>query len=467
MSIPSGLIRLSLLRNLPGHRSCSALRSPAQSPVPGNSDQYTFSANAGDALIARIGATWQYYPRLRLYAPNGTLLSTCVADYRCELTTTAPVTGTYLLTVSDENGDNTGTYTLFTQRPNNPANTTPLTFGVPVNAGTSTNGADLDTYTFSGTAGESTAGPDAGTGYTTKLRLYAPNGTLIQQAAEGVFSDISLTLPATGTYVLIASDNAVNTIRSLYPSGRSHLRPPSLPPRSRLGLRLPARLPVPGNSINTRSLPMPVIHSSPVSDPTGDTIPFFGSMLPITRSLHSCSAYAQCEFVTTVSATGTYLLTVSDEMATLPGRIRYLSSGPTIPPTPHPLTFGVPVMPELSTNGAELDTYTFSGTSGNSLLIQMQATGYTSKLRLYAPNGTLLQQAAEGVFSDISLTLPATGTYVLMASNNDVDQHRVLHLGHYYGIDRNTDPNHLRELYQRNYSPPCLLYNIYVQRYIQ
>ena len=51
----------------------------------------------------------------------------------------------------------------------------------------------------------------------------------------------------------------------------------------------------------------------------------------------------------------------------------------------------------------------------------MQVTGYTTKIRLYAPNGTLIQQAAEGVFSDISLTLPATGTYVLIASNNDVN----------------------------------------------
>ena len=58
-------------------------------------------------------------------------------------------------------------------------------------------------------------GPDACSGYTTKIRLYAPNGTLIQQAAEGVFSDISLTLPATGTYVLVASDSA-GSIPGLY-----------------------------------------------------------------------------------------------------------------------------------------------------------------------------------------------------------------------------------------------------------
>ena len=41
----------------------------------------------------------------------------------------------------------TGTYTSLMQRPNNPANTVPLTFGVPVNANIE-NGADLDTYTF-------------------------------------------------------------------------------------------------------------------------------------------------------------------------------------------------------------------------------------------------------------------------------------------------------------------------------
>jgi PKD repeat protein len=78
----------------------------------GELDQYTFSSTAGDTFVARIQSSWQNMPVLRLYAPNGTLVSSCANYWQCELTTTAPATGTYLLTVYDEGGDNTGSYTL-------------------------------------------------------------------------------------------------------------------------------------------------------------------------------------------------------------------------------------------------------------------------------------------------------------------------------------------------------------------
>ena len=104
-------------------------------------------------------------------------------------TAAAPVTGTYLLTVYDYGGDNTGTYTLFIQRPNNPANTTAVTYGEQV-LGNITNGAILDTYTFSGTAGDPVLIQMQATGYYAQLRLYAPNGTLLQGVAEGRHRDL-------------------------------------------------------------------------------------------------------------------------------------------------------------------------------------------------------------------------------------------------------------------------------------
>ena len=115
------------------------------------------------------------------------------------------MTGTYLITAYDDVGDNTGDYTLFVQRPNNPANTTALTYGEQV-LGNITNGAMLDTYTFSGTSGDQILIQMNNAAFVSQLRLYAPNGTLLQQAAEGLFSDINVTLPASGTYVLMASD---------------------------------------------------------------------------------------------------------------------------------------------------------------------------------------------------------------------------------------------------------------------
>ncbi|MCJ7741667.1 MAG: hypothetical protein MUO95_03170, partial [Methanoregula sp.] len=159
--------------------TCAALPIQFGEPVAGtihfagDNDTYTFSATTGDTLVGRIRSSWQDRPVLRLYAPNNTLVTSCSDYYKCEIATTLLATGTYNLTVSDNTGDSTGSYTLFIQRPNNPTNPTSLTFGEQV-SGNIVNGAELDTYTFSGSTGNSVLIQMQATGYLSQLRLYAP-----------------------------------------------------------------------------------------------------------------------------------------------------------------------------------------------------------------------------------------------------------------------------------------------------
>ena len=379
----------------------------------GQTDNYTFSATAGDTLVARIRSSWEYYTVLLLYSPTGTLVSSCFNNGQCEITATAPDTGTYLITAYDYDSDNTGDYTLLVQRPNNPTNTTALTYGEQVR-GNITNGAMLDTYTFSGTSGDQILIQMNNAAFNAQLRLYAPNGTLLQQAADGLFSDIGLTLPATGTYVLVASTyDGINTgPYALIINSESTGTPLTL-----------------GTPVTSAISTTGELDQYTFSATAGDTLiarirsswEYYTVLLlysPTGTLVSSCFNNGQCEITATAPDTGTYLITAYDYDSDNTGDYTLLVQRPNNPTNTTALTYGEQVRGNI-TNGAMLDTYTFSGTSGDQILIQMNNAAFNAQLRLYAPNGTLLQQAADGLFSDIGLTLPATGTYVLVASTYD------------------------------------------------
>ena len=78
-------------------------------------DTYVFSGSAGDMIYLRLKTSWPFSGQIRLYAPNGTLISSPEGQSGTELTTILPVTGTYTLLVGDSGGDNTGTYNLYLQ----------------------------------------------------------------------------------------------------------------------------------------------------------------------------------------------------------------------------------------------------------------------------------------------------------------------------------------------------------------
>ena len=76
---------------------------------------WSFSANAGDSLILRMGAK-DLNPWIRLYGPNGALASEVVSsrlDTRdVFLTTQATNSGVYTVVVSSTSGGYSGTYNL-------------------------------------------------------------------------------------------------------------------------------------------------------------------------------------------------------------------------------------------------------------------------------------------------------------------------------------------------------------------
>jgi len=282
----------------------------------GEEDNYTFSSGAGNRVIIRMTQTSDTFlsPQLHLYSPDGTELNSSWHGWSAEIISDPlPTTGTYTILASDFFGDDSGEYNLTLERLN-PGSGPSISFGQTVSGNLVV--GDLDTYTFSATAGNRVIirmSQTSDTFLSPQLRLYSPDGTELNSSWHGWSAEIiSDLLPTTGTYTILASDF--------------------------LG-----------------------------DDP------------------------------------GEYNLTLE---RLNPG------SGPSI-------SFGQTVSGNLVVGG--LDTYTFSATAGNRVIIRMSQTSdifLTPQIRLYSPDGTELNSSWHGWSAEIiSDPLPTTGTYTILASD--------------------------------------------------
>jgi hypothetical protein len=182
----------------------------------GEIDRYTFEAEAGDTLYVLMSTTSGLDPYFRLYAPNGSMVASKAAyspdDAEMD-TNPLPASGTYVLLAEDYGFNDTGEYRIFVQRRNNPHKNTPIGFGENFSAAIDGAG-EVDTYTFNALAGDNlyvvmstTSGLDP------YFRVYAPDGSLIASNAAYSPNDSELdinSLPASGTYVLLATDYDFN-----------------------------------------------------------------------------------------------------------------------------------------------------------------------------------------------------------------------------------------------------------------
>jgi len=174
-------------------------------------DTYTFSASSEDIVLIRMQSSWYDGPEIKLYAPNGTLIShgSGQSTYFSEIAQALPDTGEYTILAGDHVGDDTGSYGIFVQRVHNPGNATPLGFGENKSASIDTK-AEMDTYTFSASSEDIVLIRMQSSWYDgPEIKLYAPNGTLISHGSgqSTYFSEITQALPDTGEYTILAGDH--------------------------------------------------------------------------------------------------------------------------------------------------------------------------------------------------------------------------------------------------------------------
>jgi hypothetical protein len=174
----------------------------------GDLDLWQFSANAGDALLLRMG-TIGFNPQIRLYGPNGAQIGQAfhasVGGLDAELSIQVTNTGTFTVVAGGYYANGTGTYILTLARPNDVVAVAPSDEGGSLTNGAATAGTmsmgDLEVWGFTANAGDLLTLRMGGTNFNPRIYLYGPDGKLIGSAGAANIGrvDATLTLSATNT----------------------------------------------------------------------------------------------------------------------------------------------------------------------------------------------------------------------------------------------------------------------------
>ncbi len=176
----------------------------------GDQQMWSFTANAGDSINLRLGATG-FYSWIELYGPNGALLKSAGGnEYDHLIAYTATNSGTFTALASSWDSGGTGTYALHLAQ-------MPEPFIVPTGdeGGPMTNGGDysgnitigdLDMWSFTANAGDSINLRLGTTGFFAYLELYGPNGALLSAAGANNYDRlIAYTATNSGTFTALVS----------------------------------------------------------------------------------------------------------------------------------------------------------------------------------------------------------------------------------------------------------------------
>jgi hypothetical protein len=421
------------------------------SPV-GDSDSWTFSANAGDSIVVRVGEistlSGTFSPRIRLNNPLGGQQAVASGATSAEIAVTATNSGTFTVIVDVASGTATGTYRLTLGKSPGAIFVAPGDEGGPM-----TNGVDyvnndlpvgdLDVWTFTANTGDSCVikmGRMTNTGnFEQWIRVYGPNGALIDSAFSLNSSEVSFRATNSGTFsVLIAnnpyySDAASGTYRlTLAKTGDPFVTSPTdeggpmtngatyqgdLPPGD---VDMWSFSAVAGDSFNVKMGRITATNNFEqwirVYGPNG-------ALIDSTFSLNSSEVSLRA------TNSGTFLVIVENnpyfsDAAAGTYRLTFAKTGEPFVTSPGdeggPMTNGANYQGDLPPG--DMDMWNFSATAGDSFNIKMgritATNNFEQHIRVYGPNGALIGDIFSLNSSEISLRATNTGTFLVIVDND-------------------------------------------------
>ena len=186
----------------------------------GDLDVWSFTANAGDSFVVRMGETdagSALTPALWLYGPDGRLLDSYGASsVAAEVEFRATNSGTFTVVAGDASNayGGSGPYRLTLARTGSAVEVSPGDEGGPLNGsetyeGTLSSG-DLDVFYFTLCRGEDIVlrleELTAGGSLTPWIRLYGRDGTLMRTIANATAAQTRVRATNTGTFILVLGD---------------------------------------------------------------------------------------------------------------------------------------------------------------------------------------------------------------------------------------------------------------------
>jgi len=387
---------------------------------------YTFSANANDTFFIITVATsgsGSLCPAMQLYGPTGASLSAvgCIGGRSFWDTVTVSTSGTYTLLLRDQSNINTGKYSIYVQRTNDPTN--PVNLHVAqVQTGTISAATQNNTYTFNARANDTFFIITSATSGSLcpAMQLYGPTGASL--SAVGCIGGQSfwdtVTVSTTGTYTLLVRDQS-NTNTGAYDIYAQRTDGP-------LGLSLPFAQ-VQTGSISTPDQNNTYTFSAHANDTffiiavatSGSLCPAMQLYGPTGVSLSAVGCIGGQSFwdTVTVPTTGTYTLLVRDQSNTNGGNYDIYAQRTNNPTAATDLFLGQTQSGSVIST-AQNNTYTFSASANDQFFIISIATSGSlcPAMQLYGPTGVSL--SAVGCIGGQSfwdpVTVSTTGTYTLL-----------------------------------------------------
>jgi len=379
----------------------------------GETDTYTINGTtSGDRIRVRIiktsGTLAPYHDVLQ----NGTTLCarTTAQERTCLLGS-----GTHTITVRDLNGTNTGGYSIYIQRLNNPVGCTSLTFGSAPLASSISVAAETDCFTFSGTANDRVRFKQLKTAGTLipYVEVLRADGTT--QCGPTTAPEFTCLLDTTGTYTILVRDvSGPNTGSYLISLQRLN---------NLVGCNPPLTF---GAAPVSDSIALAAKMNCFTFDATAnDRVRFkqlktAGTLIPYVEVLRAdgttqCGPTTAPEFTCLLDTTGTYTILVRDVSG--PNTGSYLISlqrlnnpvgcPPIVPFGSAPLTGSIAV-------AAEADCIPFDGAAGDRIRVRVVKTAGTLILyvEVLRPDGTTL--CGPTTTQELTCLLDTSGTYTIL-----------------------------------------------------
>jgi GH24 family phage-related lysozyme (muramidase) len=384
-------------------------------------NSYTFDGGAGEVITAFLSGSWANVPRLELYDSTGALRKRFDAQAARADTVHLPSTGTYTLFVLDSDGQQTGNYGLHLQRITNPAGARAIGYGQTVQDTLKVR-AEIDAFTFTGSAGEVITALLAGTwNPVPRLELYDPAGVLRKRLDGQSIRADTVRLPATGTYTILILDSdgqqtgnyGLHLQRIVAPVGATAI-----------GY---------GQTLQDTLTVRAEINSYTFSGSAGEVITAFlaasWSNVPrlelydpagiLRKRIDAQSIRADTVHLT---ANGSYTLLVLDSDGQQTGNYGLHLQRITIPAGAPLIGYGQTLQDTLSAR-ADINVYTFSGTAGDVVSAFLAGNWSTvPRLELYDPAGVLRKRVdAQSIRFD-TVQLTSTGMYALLVLDSDGQQ---------------------------------------------
>ncbi len=418
----------------------------------GETDSWTFSANAGDSIVVRVGQiseTNSFSPRVRLMNPDAVQQSVDTNSLAAEVIATATNSGTFTVIVDDVSGLATGTYRITLMRTQPTISVAAGDEGGMLTNGTTHLGAistgDLDVWAIEAGAGDGFVVRigelvDGGS-FTPWLRVYGPAGGLIDAGFGGFAGEVALTASQSGTYLVVIGDgNATLSGTGSYqltlartgvpvvisPSDEGG---PATNGWSHLGLVNRGDLDV--WTISAAAGESIVARAGEITD-TNTFTPWVRVFSPSGARLASSFGGVAGETAVTADVSGEYLVVISDANSSLSGMGAYRL---TIVKTGTPVSTSSGDEGGPTTNGwahlgslpaGDLDAWTVEAQIGDALVVRAgeltDTNGLMPWVRVFGPNGQRVGAVSAANTSEAVIALTNGGTFIIVISDGSASR---------------------------------------------